>query len=104
MRARLDVGVDVLSDWPVPADLWAYSWPAALATMSNVAEAQTSTRMDRCIAPSETQPPKVSSFYPSKTEAKPRSVEDATFFALLRSQEVACIPIHSDSWLVERVH
>src|SRR5215472_655785 len=104
MRARLGVAADFFSDRPAPADLWAYSWLAVLATMSNVAEAQTSTRMDRFIAPSENQLPKVSSFYPSKAETKPRSVEHAAFFAPPESKEVACIPIRSDSCLVERVH
>src|SRR5215469_15678258 len=104
MRARLGVGVDFLSDWAVPADLWAYSWLAALATMSNVAEAQTSTRMDRFIAPSEIQLPKlVHSTRPRRRQSLDLLRMQPSLH-LLRSKEVRCIPVHSDSCFVEGVH
>src|SRR5438034_5695853 len=93
MRARFGVGADFLSDWLEPADLRAYSRLAVLAATSNVAEAHTSTRMDRFMAPHPTF--KVSSFYPSKAETKARSVEDATFCA--RSEEhTSELQSHSD--------
>src|SRR5215469_9350535 len=104
MRARLGVGVDFLSDWPVPADLWPYSWLAALATMSNVAEAQTSARMDRFIEPSETNPQKlVHSTRPGGRQSLDLLRMQPSLH-LLRSQKLARIPIHSQSCLVERVH
>ena len=91
MRAMFGVGPDFPSDWREPADAWAYPRLEAPATMSNAAEAQTSTSMDRFMASPLRNPTlKVNSFYPPND--RPVLQKVGSFWAL----SMGSIPMDSD--------